>query len=383
MHKNYLFAPGPVSISSSTLLAMAQPIIHHRAPQFAGVLREVKEGLQYLYQTDNDILIFASSGTGAMEGAVTNTLSSGDEALVIRGGKFGERWTEICEAYGVKPINIDVQWGKAVDPALVRSALETNKKIKAVLVQAHETSTGVKHPVRELGEIVGSCPDTILIVDAISALGVFDIPVDKWGLDIVVAGSQKAVSLPPGLAFASVSPKAWKMIEKSNLPKFYFNFLKERKSLPKDQTAYTPAVSLIVGLKEVLTRIKETGIENLFIHHRILAETARSAVKAMGLQLFASDPSEAVTVIRAPEGIDGQKIVKVLREKYGITIAGGQGEAKGKIFRISHMGYTDGFELVLVLSAVEIVLKELGFDIELGKGVKAAEEYLYENRDLI
>ncbi len=383
MQKNYLFAPGPVAIAPSTLLAMARPIIHHRAPQFAGVLREVEEGLKYLYQTKNDVLILASSGTGAMEGAVTNTLCKGDKALVVRAGKFGERWTEICEAYGVTAINIDVKWGEAVDPALIRSALEADRSIRAVFIQAHETSTGVKHPIREVGGIVRRYADTIVVVDAISALGVFDIPVDEWGLDIVVSGSQKAFSLPPGLAFASVSPKAWQRIEKSDLPKYYFNFLKERKALQKDQTAYTPAISLIVGLREVLTRIKENGLERLFTHHRMLAEAARKAVKAMGLEIFTEVPSEAVTVIRAPHGLDGQNIVKLLREKYGITIAGGQGEAKGKIFRISHMGYTDRFELILVLSAVEIALKELGYPLELGRGLQAAEEYFFQHRDMV
>lgn len=383
MQKKYLFAPGPVTIAPSTLLAMAQPIIHHRSPQFGAILREVKEGLRYLYQTENDVLIFTSSGTGAMEGAVANTLSRGDQALIVRGGKFGERWTEICEAYGVTAINLDVRWGEAVDPAHIQSALEANRDIKAVFIQAHETSTGVKHPIKEVAQVVKAYPDTILVVDAISALGVFDIPVDAWELDLVVAGSQKALSLPPGLAFASISPKAWRLIEKSNLPKYYFDFRKERKAAQKDQTAYTPAVSLILGLREVLARIKEGGLEKLFAHHRLLAEAARTAITAMGLELFTAVPTEAVTVILAPEGIDGQKVVQLLREKYGITIAGGQGEAKGNIFRISHMGYTDRFELVLVLSAVEIVLKELGYSIELGSGTRAAEEYLFQHRDLV
>lgn len=382
MQKKYLFAPGPVAIAPNTLLAMAQPIIHHRAPQFASILREVEEGLKYLYQTQNDVLIFASSGTGAMEGAVANTLSKGAQALVVRAGKFGERWTELCEAYGVTAINIDVPWGEAVGPALIRSTLEANSSIKAVFIQAHETSTGVKHPIKEVGEIIKTYPHTILVVDAISALGVYNIPVDEWGLDVVVAGSQKAFGLPPGLAFSSVSPKAWQLVEKSNLPKYYFNFLKERRSLQKNQTAYTPAVSLILGLREVLAKVKEIGLEKLFSHHRILAEAARKAVTAMGLELFTAVPSEAVTVIRAPEGIDGQKVVKLLREKYGITIAGGQGEAKGKIFRISHMGYTDRFELILLLSAVEIALKELGYSMELGSGVRAAEKYFFQHRDI-
>lgn len=380
MQKQHLFAPGPVSIAPNTLLAMAQPIIHHRAPKFAGILHEVEEGLKYLFQTANDVLIFASSGTGAMEGAVTNTLSAGDKALVVRAGKFGERWTEICEAYGVTAINLDVKWGQAVDPYLIRSALLQEKDIRAVFIQAHETSTGVKHPIREVAGITAEYPETIIVVDAISALGVFDIATDKWGLDIVVAGSQKAFCLPPGLAFASVSEKAWKISERSKLPKFYFNFAKERKALKKDQTAYTPAVSLILGLKEVLAEIMKVGLQDLFSHHRLLSEGAQNAVKAMGLGLYTDVPSEAVTVIKAPEGVDGQAVVKLLREKYGVTIAGGQGEAKGKIFRISHMGYSDKLELILAISAVEMALKELGYPVELGSGVRAAESYFFDHR---
>ncbi|MBW2183691.1 MAG: alanine--glyoxylate aminotransferase family protein [Deltaproteobacteria bacterium] len=378
MQKKYLlFAPGPTPIPPDVLLAMAEPIIHHRAPAYVKVLEEVREGLKYLFQTKNEVLIFASSGTGAMEGAVTNTLCAEDKALVVQSGKFGERWAQLCNAYGVHAKIIHVEWGKAVDPDLIKKALEVEPTIKAVFMQASETSTGVMHPVKEIADIVKNYENTILVVDAITGIGVFDLPTDKWNLDIVVGGSQKALMLPPGLAFAAVSDKAWGLIEKSTLPKYYFNFKKELKGIKNNQSAYTPAVSLVVGLREVLRQIKEEGLENVFSRTDRMARAVRAAMKALGLQLFAPDaPSNALTAVMAPDGIDGQKVVKVLREKHNITIAGGQDQAKGKIFRVAHFGYMDTYDIVTVVSAVEMVLKELGYAVELGKGVKAALEVL-------
>ncbi|MDD3580825.1 MAG: alanine--glyoxylate aminotransferase family protein [Desulfobacca sp.] len=378
MKKRYLMAPGPTPISPQTLLAMASPIIHHRAPEFAEVLAEIRQGLKYLYQTKNEVLIFAASGTGAMEGAITNTLSPGDTALVIRGGKFGERWGEICEAYGVKVVNLDVEWGRAVTPDAVAEQLQLHPEIKAVCVQAHETSTGVKHPVQELGELLQDRPEVILIVDAISALGVYPLPMDDWHLDVLVTGSQKALMLPPGLAFAGLSDKAWEFVKTSRCPKFYFNFAKEKKSLEKNQGAYTSAVSLMIGLKDVLAFIQQETIEKIFANHQLLSRATKAAVVALGLELFSKDnPSEALTAIQAPAGIDGQQVVKLLREKYGITIAGGQAQAKGKIFRIAHMGYIDSFDVIMAIAALEVVLNELGYKVELGTGVRAAEQILF------
>jgi len=376
--KYYLLAPGPVPVPPKVLAAMSEPIIHHRAPAFVKVLEEVRGGLKFLFQTKNEVLILASSGTGAMEGAVTNTLCKGDTSLVVRAGKFGERWAEICEAYGVKPICIDVPWGRAVDPKLIAQELEKNPTIRAVFIQASETSTGVMHPIREIAEIVKKYDNTLLIVDAISGIGVFDLPVDKWGLDVVVSGSQKAFMLPPGLAFVTLSDKALSFVEKSDIPKYYFNFKKELKKLVKDnETNFTPAVSLIMGLREALNMIKEDGLEKAFKRHARLADATRAAAKALGLELYAPDsPSNAVTAIKAPAGIDGQKIVKILRDKHNITIAGGQSEAKGKIFRIAHMGYLDAYDIIMVVSALEMTLKELGVSVEMGKGVKAAAEIL-------
>jgi len=379
MFKYYLFTPGPTPVPPKTSLAMAAPIIHHRSPQFATVLAEVKENLKYVFQTQNDVLILASSGTGGMEGVVTNTLSPGDKALVVRAGKFGERWAEICKAYGVEVLNIDVEWGRCVKAEQIAHGLDKNPEIKAVFVQAHETSTGVKFPLKEIAEVVKKRETTILVVDAISALGAMEIKTDEWGLDVVVGGSQKALMLPPGLAFVCLNEKAWRFVEESRLPKYYFDFSKEKKSLEKNQTAYTPAVSLIIGLRENLRQIKQIGLENIVKYHQRLSDGVKMAVKAMGLSIFTKEnPSEVLTAVEAPKGIDAQMIVKKLREEYGITIAGGQSQLKGRIFRISHMGYVDEHEMVMTIAALERVLIELGYELIPGTGVKAIQQILLQ-----
>jgi len=375
MIKKYLLAPGPTPVPPEVLLRMAYPMIHHRAPDFGPIMEEVRDGLKWLFQTRDDVLIMASSGTGAMEGAISNFMSPGDKVLTVNGGKFGERWGKICKSYGVNAIEIKVEWGEAVDPAIIADHLKKDPSIKGVYVQASETSTGVAHDVQTIAGIVRDYPETILVVDAITALGVFDIKPDDWGIDILIAGSQKALMLPPGLAFASVSDKAWRMNERATCPRFYFDFKKERENLRKNTSAYTPAVSLIVGLQHVLRLLKEEGLENIFARHSLLANATREGIKGFGLELFPkSSPSNAVTAVRAPEGFDGQQIYKRLRERYGITAAGGQDHLKGKIFRISHMGYCDKFDVITALAGVEMVLKEMGFPGELGSGVRKAEE---------
>ncbi|MFQ6672611.1 MAG: pyridoxal-phosphate-dependent aminotransferase family protein, partial [Candidatus Tectimicrobiota bacterium] len=338
--KTYLLAPGPTPVPPEVLAAMGQPILHHRAPEYGVIVEEVRAGLQYLFQTEEGVVMFAATGTGAMEAAVVNVLSPGDKAICIRGGKFGERWQELCEAYGVEAIPIDVEWGRAVNPTVVADTLQAHPDAKAVYVQASETSTGVCHDVEALAPIV-QATDAILVVDAITAVGVFDVPTDRWSLDIVVSGSQKALMLPPGLGFCCVAtPKAWELVKRSTLPKYYFDFQQEYDSLRKASSAYTPAVSLVVGLRESLRRIQAEGLEAVFARHDRLARATRAAMQALGLELFAKEsPSNAVTAIKVPEGIDGTAIPKMLREDYGITIAGGQSQLKGKIFRIAHLGY--------------------------------------------
>jgi len=379
MLKRYLLAPGPTPVPSEVLLAMSAPIIHHRSPDFLPVLDAAKKGLQWLYQTKNDVLILCSSGTGGMVGSVNNFFSQGDKVIVINGGKFGERWTKICQSYGLKVDEIMVEWGYAIKPEIVEKKLKKDKDIKGVFVQASETSTGVYHGINALASIAKKYEDTLLIVDAISALVAHDLRTDEWEIDIMVGGSQKGLMLPPGLAFVSVSEKAWKKAETSKLPRFYFNFKKERENLAKNQTNFTSPVTLIIGLNESLKMLQKEGLVNVFKRHERLAHATRKAVQALGLELYSKDsPSNAVTAIMTPPGIDGQAVYKNLREKYGITAAGGQDRARGKIFRIAHLGYVDRFDVITAIAGIEMVLKGMGHPVKLGTGVAVAEELLIE-----
>jgi len=375
MKKTHLFAPGPTPIPPEALLTMAHPILHHRTPEYEALLAEVREGLKVLFQTTEEVLLFAASGTGGMEAAVVNTLSPGEKALVIRGGKFGERWGEICQAYGVNFTPIDVPYGKAVDPGLVAAALAKDPQIAVVLSTYSETSTGVLHDIKAIAEAVRKTP-TLLVVDAITSLGVMDVPMDDWGLDVVVAGSQKALMLPPGLAMVGVSRKAWAAVERSRLPKYYFDFAAERKHLLKNQSRFTPAISLVVGLRETLRMIQSEGLPNIFRRHEKLAAAMRAGITGLGLELFAERPSPAVTAVLVPKGIDGGAILKTLRTRHQVIIAGGQGSLKGKIFRLATMGYADSSDVVVALSALELTLSEVGYPVKLGDGIRAAQEVL-------
>jgi aspartate aminotransferase-like enzyme len=379
MLKRYLLAPGPTPVPSEVLLSMAAPIIHHRSPDFLPVLDAAKKGLQWLYQTKNDVLILCSTGTGGMVGTVNNFFSKDDKVLVINGGKFGERWTKICQAYGLNVEELTIEWGYAVKPEEVEKRLKTTKDIKGVFVQASETSTGVYHDIQALGSLIKQYPDTLFIVDAISALVAHDLRTDEWGIDIMIGGSQKGVMLPPGIAFVSVSEKAWVKAATSTLPKFYFNFRKERENLAKNQTNFTSPVTLIIGLNESLKMLQAEGLDKVFKRHAWLANATRKAVQAIGLDLYPKEsPSNSVTAIAAPPGIDGQAVYKNLREKYGITAAGGQDKAKGKVFRIAHLGYADRFDVITAIAGIEMVLKGMGYTVKLGSGVAVAQELLMD-----
>lgn len=377
MLKRYLLAPGPTPVPPEALLAMAMPIIHHRSPDFLPVIDSAKKGLQWLYQTKNDVLIICSTGTGGMVGSVNNFFSPGDKALIINAGNFGERWTKICKAYNLSVEEMKIDWGYAVKPEDVEKALKKDPSIKGVFVQASETSTGVYHDIKALASIVKKYENTILVVDAISALVAHDLKMDEWGIDVMIGGSQKGVMLPPGLAFVGVSEKAWKLADKATSPKFYFNFKKEREALSKNQTNFTSPVTLIIGLNECIKILQKEGLGNAFARHAKLAHATREAVKAIGLEMFTKEsPSNSVTAINAPKGFDGQEIYKNLRVKYGITAAGGQGQAKGKIFRIAHLGYADTFDVITAIAGVEMTLKGMGYPVKLGTGVAVAEELL-------
>jgi len=370
-------APGPTAVPPQVLLAMAKPVIHHRTPEFKAILKEVNEGLKYLFQTKNPVVTLSASGTGAMEAAVVNTLSHGDQALVVRGGKFGERWGDLCEAYGVEAINIDVEWGHAVDPAKIEAALKENPGIKAVFTTLCETSTCVRNDIEAIGKIVAG-HETILVVDAVSGLCAEEMKTDEWAVDIVVTGSQKALMLPPGLAFASISPKAEERIKGSDLPKFYLSLAKALKSLEKDDTPFTSAVSLIYGLKESIALLREEGLENVIERHARLARATREAARALGLELLAKAPSNVATAMVMPEGIDAEDLRKILSGEMNITVAGGQGNLKGNVIRVAHLGYCSESDTITTISAIEMALIKLGHDCEPGAGVAAAEKVLME-----
>ncbi len=377
MKKRYLLTPGPTPIPPEALLAMGQPIIHHRTEEYRKLFAQVTEDLKYIFQTKNDLLTFTSSGTGAMEAAVSNLLSKGDKTLVVRGGKFGERFGEICDSYGVEVLPIDVDWGMAVEPKLIEERLKDNPEIKAVFTTLCETSTGVVNDIEAISKMV-SKSEAVLVIDAISGLGAVELKTDEWGVDVVVAGSQKGLMIPPGLSFVSVSDKAWEMVERSNLPKYYFSFKMAKEALEKKrENPFTPAISLVVALKEALELIKEEGLEQTLKRHARLAEATRAAVKAIGLELFApKSPANALTAVKVPQGVDGTVLVKVLAKDYGVIVAGGQAKLKGKIFRIAHLGYIDRFDLTTAISALEMALKGLGVKLELVSGVRAAVEVL-------
>jgi aspartate aminotransferase-like enzyme len=374
MKKHYLLTPGPTPIPPEVALKEALPILHHRTSEFAAIYKDVAEGLKYVFQTENEVYTVASSGTGAMEIAVINLLSSGDEVIVASCGNFGDRWIKIAEGYGAKVISVSVEWGKVVKPAEIEKALKANPNIKAVYTTFTETSTGVVNDIKAIGEIV-SKTNAVLVVDTVSGLAGQEFRTDDWKVDVVVSGSQKGFMLAPGLAFITLSDKAWKLTESSKIPKFYFDIKKYKKSYGSNETPFTPPVTLIVALQESLRLIKERSLENMWNDYKLLAKAARAGMKALGLKLFGEVPCDVVTSACVPAEIGG-KIVKTLREKYGVSIAGGQGDLKGKIIRFAHMGYIGKADLLVGFACLEMVLTELGINIEKGKAVAAAEEEL-------
>jgi aspartate aminotransferase-like enzyme len=377
MAKYRLLTPGPVSVPERVRLAMAQTLLHHRAPAFIPVFREVRANLKRIFQTAEEVLVLSSSGSGAMEAAVANTLSPGDRAVVVRSGKFGERWAEICAAHGIATECVDVEWGRAVEPAAVRAVFARAPDARALLVQASETSTGVYHPIRELAEITREAPNRLIVVDGISGVGVHDLPMDAWGLDVVVSGSQKSWLLPPGLAFVALSERARTAMKDARCARYYFDLRKELAAQATDQTAWTAAVSLIVGLREALEMILDEGLHHVFARHEALARATRAAVSALGMRLVAPDaPSFACTAVYTPDGVDGNRFVKHMRDAYDVTIAGGQGRLDGKIFRIGHMGDVDGFDMIGAIAAVEMTLADLGHPVKIGDGTRTMTEQL-------
>ena len=378
VEKRLLLTPGPTMVPPEVAAAEAQPILHHRAPDFEPIFVRVQEGLKYVFQTQNPVVVLASSGTGAMECALTGVTNPGEKVICVEGGKFGERWGEIGKAYGLNAIRVPVEWGSVLTPAQIKELLEQNPDAKAVCVTHCETSTGVLTDVKGIAEVV-SKTDALLLVDAVSSLGAEELRADEWKIDIVVTGSQKALMLPPGLAFLSISPRAQERAQKSTTASYYFSLKKYLKNLDKKTTPYTPAVSLILALDKSLEMIKKEGIENIWARHAKLSKAIQAGVQAIGLKICSQVASHVVTPIWVPEGIDGKAIPKKLRDKYGVTIAGGQGQWEGKIIRIATLGYATAFDATTGICALELALKELGYKFEEGAAIKAALKVIMEN----
>jgi aspartate aminotransferase-like enzyme len=378
MKKYQLMAPGPTPVPSQVLLAMAQPILHHRTPEYEAIFADVRAGLRRLFRTTQEVLTLACSGTGVMEAAVANTLSAGDTVAVVRAGKFGDRWLELARAFGLTVVDLTAPFGQTIAPERIAKALETRPEIKAVLVQHSETSTGVLHDVRAYAQVTRGT-NAILVVDAVSSLGIAELPMDAWGIDLVIAGSQKGLMLPPGLGFLALSDKAWAKVATSTLPKYYFDLAAERKYQSKNEVHFTPAVSIVMGLREVMRMLDDEGLDDVFKRHDRLARATRAGVEALGLELFAkATPSPALTAIVSPRGVDSEKIVAAYSKSHNITIAGGQGEMKGKLFRLGHMGYAAEFDTIAALAALEQVLAELGVPVDYGAGVRGAQKVFAE-----
>ena len=377
MIKHYLLSPGPTPIPNEVALAMSETMIHHRTPQFNKVFEQSREGLKKLFGTKNDVLMLASSGTGAMEASVANLFSPADKVLVINGGKFGERWLNIANAFGLNPIELKVEWGKAVEIEAVEKQLKAHPDLKGVMIQASETSTTVLHPVKEIAKLIKNGP--LFLVDGVTAVGVVSVPLDDWGIDVLVTGSQKAMMLPPGLGFIALSDRAWEKTKQATLPRFYFDLNLERKSQQKGSGAFTPAVSLIFGVRASLDMMQREGLDKVYARHARMSRATRAAATALGLRLLAPDsPSPAATGVYLPEGIDADQVLDYLRDHMNITLAEGQDQLKGKVIRIAHVGYMGAFDVITAVAALEMALRKFGVELPFGKGVAAAQEVLME-----
>ncbi len=373
IRKQRLLTPGPTPLYPPALHAMMASDMHHRTQEFRSVYQSALAGLKEVLATSSDVLCFAASGTGAMDASISNLFSKGDKVIICCAGKFGERWIEIAKAYGLEALVLKEEYGQVVSPGRVRDAFSKQPDTKAIFVTASETSTGAQHDVRAMGEFVRGT-SAILIVDAITAMGTMQLDIEGWGLDVVVGGSQKAFMIPPGLAFLTVSPKAWKFTETATLPHFYFDLKKEKKSGDAGESSWTPAISLILALDEALKFIRGIGMPKLIENAQLLAQATRAAAHALGLEVFAAQPGSSVTALRPPAGIDSSIIVKEFKSRFGAIIANGQGSMKGQIFRIAHLGYFDFADLFAMVAALEIILHANGYPLKFGSGVAAVQE---------
>jgi len=380
MEETLLMIPGPTRVAPRVLKAMSEAIINHRSAEFAEILTETNEMMSEIFQTDNQSYTITGSGTAAMEAAVGNILNKGDKILNIVGGKFGERFMQIAKTNGGSPIELKVEWGTAVNPEDVKNILDENEDIKAVTIVHNETSTGVANPIEEVGNVLKDY-DALYVVDTVSSLGGDDVAVDDYNIDICVTGSQKCLAAPPGMAAITVSDDAWNLIDKVQSSSYYLDIRKYKKygNNKPSETPFTPSVSLMYAMKEALNVVMEEGLESRIKRHKLAAEATKNGIKAIGLELFAQEEvsSATVTAIKMPEGVTDKDMRGTMRDKYGIVLAGGQDHLKGNVFRIGHMGNVTYKDIVTTISALEMTLKGLGFDVELGKGVGAvADTYL-------
>jgi len=372
--KQRLLTPGPTPLYPPALRAMMASDIHHRTEDFRNIYKAVLADLKEVMGTSNDVLLFAASGTGAMEGSVSNLFSRGDKVIVCSAGKFGERWAEITKAYGLELNVLKAEYGDVVSTERVEAALAAAPDTKGVFVQASETSTGAAHDVRGMARAIAKTP-AVFVVDAITGLGTMPLDIDGWGLDVVIGGSQKAFMVPPGVAFLSISPKAWKLSETAALPHYYFDFKKEKKSGDNGESSWTPSTAIILALGAALVYVKQVGMTNLIENAQMLARATRAAAKELGLELFAAkSPGASVTAVKSPRGLDSGIIVKEFRNRFGSVIANGQGSMKGQIFRIAHLGYFDFADLFGVIAGLEIILHANGHPVKFGSGVAAVEQ---------
>jgi aspartate aminotransferase-like enzyme len=376
--KQRLLTPGPTPVPEETLLELAKPVFFHRSPEFRQILADVNQDLQYVFQTKNPVIILTSSGTGGLEAAVANCVPAGAKALCLSAGRFGERWKSICKAFGIRAVEVTAPYGQAIPPEQLAQAMKEHPDAVAVCTTLSETSTGVLHDIAGYGKLVAASP-ALLLVDAISGLGVVECRTDDWNVDVCVTGSQKALMLPPGLAFVSVSGKAWAVMEKrepSNV--FYFDLRKAKSKLDTPDTPFTPAHTLIRALRASLKRIRTEGIENVWARQARNAAAARAGFQALGLELFATRPASGLTVPKMPAGIDSTALLDKLEKRYGLKLANGQDNLKGKIIRLAHMGYIDQFDVLAALSGIELVLQEMGYAVKPGAAVAAAQQVFAE-----
>ena len=375
--KQRLLTPGPTPLLPQALHAMMGADIHHRTEDFRQLYKSVLADMKTVMGTQNDVIILVSSGTGALEASAVNFLSPGDAVLILSAGKFGERWENVAKAYGLRAVTLKSPYGEVVSPERVASALAENPDIRAVMLQASETSTGSAHDVQAIAEMVKQTA-AILVLDAITGLGTMPLDIDGWGLDIVVGGSQKAFMIPPGISFLSISQKAWELNESAKLPRFYFDLKRELKNAVNGESAWTPNTSLLLAMAESLKYIKALGMDKLVANAQMLARAMRTAASALGLEVFSSAPGGSVTAIRAPQGMNSGVIVKEFRQRFGAIITNGQGEMQGQIFRIAHLGYFDFMDLFAMVAALEIILNANGHPVVYGSGVAAVQQIYAE-----